>query len=56
VSRRPEQKNVPSQIPVFFDTLEAGIADIFENVRIADRGAPFRDLDVAPTFERFRYR
>jgi hypothetical protein len=35
-----------------FGVLEVGITDIFENVRVVDRGTPLRDLDVAPTFQR----
>src|SRR5262249_47634575 len=36
----------------FFDVPEVEIADLFEDMCIIDRSAAFRDLDVAPTFER----
>ena len=36
----------------FVDVPEVEITDLFEDMCIIDRSAAFRDLDVAPTFER----
>ncbi len=32
--------------------LEVGVAEVFQDLRVVDRGTPIGDLDVAPAFER----